>query len=228
MPRCTLFWKLASWPLASRPASSAMMAHKRLHPRLLVLGEVVEHVAMNQVLDAGMSDSDAHTAVIVADMRRDRTQTVMAGDTAAGLDPDLCGREVDLVVKHHDVADPELVEVRGLRHGTPGLVHVGARQQQQHALAAERSLGRHPLEAPPPRGDAMAPGDRVDHHETDIVPVAGVARTGITEPDEQQHGDESVLSCPRKRASSRLRPRDQCPELCSIAGGYWIARLRGR
>ena len=36
---------------------------------------------MNQVLDAGMSDPDANTAVVVADMRRDRTQTVMAGGT---------------------------------------------------------------------------------------------------------------------------------------------------
>ena len=48
------------------------------------------------------------------------------------------GRQIDLVVKHDDVADAELVEMRGLRHGAAGLVHEGAGQQQQRALAAER------------------------------------------------------------------------------------------
>jgi hypothetical protein len=27
------------------------------------------------------------------------------------------------------------------------------------------------------------------HHETDIVPVSGVARAGIAEPDKEPHGD---------------------------------------
>src|SRR5262249_50852325 len=47
---------------------------------------------------------------------------------------------------------------------------------------------------------------------TDIVSVAGVARTGIAEPDEEQHGILSVRSCPRKRASSNLGPREQRTE----------------
>jgi hypothetical protein len=42
--------------------------------------------------------------------------------------------------------------------------------------------------------------------------VAGVARTGIAEPDEKQHGILSVRSCPRKRASSNLGPREQRTE----------------
>src|SRR5262249_4955289 len=118
-------------------------------------------------------------------------------------------REVDLIVHHHDVGEPELVEMRGFRHRAARLVHVGAGQQQQRALAAERPLRRHALKASPPRADAMALGDRVDRHETDIVSVAGVARTGIAEPDEEQHGILSVRSCPRTRASSNLEPRDR-------------------
>ena len=43
------------------------------------------------------------------------------------------------------------------------------------------------LEAAPPRRDAVALGDRLDHHEADVVAVAGVLRAGIAEPDEEQH-----------------------------------------
>src|SRR5262249_58214457 len=88
-------------------------------------------------------------------------------------------------------------------------VNVGAGQQAQRALAVELPLRRHALKAPLPRADAVALGDRVDRHETDVVSVAGVARTGIAEPYEEQHGILSVRSCPRKRASSNLGPREQ-------------------
>src|SRR5262245_60493995 len=175
-----------------------------------------------------MSDADAHAPILVADMRRDRAQSVMAGDAAAGLDPHLAGRKVDLVVHHHDVGEPELVEMRSLRHRAARVVHVGAGQQQQRALAADRPLRRHALKAPPPRTDAVALGDRVNRHETDVVSVAGVARTGIAEPDEEQHGILSVRSCRRTRASSNLGPREQRTAYFAIAGDYWIARLRGR
>src|SRR5438445_6928391 len=70
---------------------------QRLHPWPLVLGEIVEHVTMHQFLHAGLYDSDSHPPVIVADMRGDRTQSVMAGDAAPGLHPDLAGRQPDPV-----------------------------------------------------------------------------------------------------------------------------------
>ncbi len=37
-------------------------------------------------------------------------------------------------------------------------------------------------------GGAVGAGDRVDRHEADIVAVAGVARAGIAEADEETHG----------------------------------------
>ena len=70
-------------------------------------------------------------------------------------------------------------------------VHEQARvhgQEQQHALAAERSFRRHALEAAAKRADAVTLGDRLHGHEADIVPVADMGRTGIAEPDEKQHG----------------------------------------
>ena len=96
------------------PALSAMMSLSASTQGALVLGEVAEHVRLHQFLDAGMTDTDAHAAVVVADMRRDRAQPVVAGDAAAGLHPHLAGREIDLVVEHDDLGEAELVEMRGL------------------------------------------------------------------------------------------------------------------
>ena len=83
-------------------------ADQRLDPAALALGEIAEHVMLHQILVAGMADADADAAVIVADMLGDRTQAVMAGNAAADLDPHLAGRQLDLVVKHRDVAERSL------------------------------------------------------------------------------------------------------------------------
>ena len=42
---------------------------QRLDPRPLALGEIVQHVGVHQLLDARMTDADAHAAIVVADMR---------------------------------------------------------------------------------------------------------------------------------------------------------------
>ena len=86
----------------------------------------------------------------------------MAGNAAAGLDPNLGRRQVDLVVEDDDVADPDLVEMRGLRHCEAGLVHERSGQQQQHLFAGERALGGDALKPPPPRSKAVAAGDGID------------------------------------------------------------------
>src|SRR5215510_15478006 len=52
-------------------------AAQGLDPRPLVLGEIAEHVRMHHLLHAGMTDPDAHPAIVVADMRRDRAQPVV-------------------------------------------------------------------------------------------------------------------------------------------------------
>src|ERR1700716_692883 len=133
-----------------------------LDPRLLALGEIAEHVWVHQLLDAGMTDADAPAAMVMADMRRERARAVVPAAAAAGLDPNLRRREVDLVVEYHDVGKPELVEMRGFRHRAAGVVHERAGEQQQPPLAAERAFRRDTLEAPPPRTDAVTLGDRVD------------------------------------------------------------------
>ncbi len=194
-----------------------------LDPRPFGLGEVVEHVRVHEVLDARMTDADAHAAIVVADMRGDRAQPVMSGDAAADFHPDFPRREFDLVVENGDAIDAELVEMRGLRDRASGFVHERARQQQQHAIGADRAFRRDALKAPPERPDAVALGDRLDHHEADVVAIADIAGTRISEADEEQHGMASLPSCP-----ALVEQPLGGHAANSGNGGYVIARNNGR
>ena len=62
-----------------------------------------------------MADADAHADVVVAEMRCDRSQAVMAGAAAAGLHPHLAGHQIQLVMEDDDVGRVELVEARAPR-----------------------------------------------------------------------------------------------------------------
>ncbi len=201
-----MFWKLASWPFASSSALSAMTSHSASTHGRSALGEVVEHVGMHEFLDAGMTDADAHAAIVVADMLRDRAQPVMPGNAAADFHSDLPGRELDLVMEHGDLVDAELVEMRGLGDRASGLVHERSRQQQQRARGADRAFRRHALKAPPERTDVVALGDRLDRHEADVVAVVGIARARISEADKELHGMASLLSCPAKGRGMQQTP----------------------
>ena len=92
--------------------------------------------------------------VVVADRRVDRAEAVVAGRAAAGLDADLAGRQVDLVMDDDDVAGLDLVEAQRLADRPAGLVHEGLRLEEQDLLAAERALGDLGLEASPPRAES--------------------------------------------------------------------------
>src|SRR5262249_43141106 len=149
---------------------------QRFDPGPLRLGEVAEHVRVHQFLGARVADTNANPPVVVAYMGRDRAQAVMARDAAAGLHSDLRRGQIDLIVKDYDRPTPDLEKIPPLRTRPPGLVHVCSRKQQDSAFAADRTSRRDALKAPPPRPDAVAPGNGFDRHEADIVAVAGKAR----------------------------------------------------
>src|SRR5437899_210713 len=88
-----------------------------------------------------MTDSEPHPAVVVADMRGDRAQSVMTGDAAADLDPHFRRRQFEFVLKHGNVTGGQLAEVRGFLNRAPGLVHVGGRPQQNDLFTTERASG---------------------------------------------------------------------------------------
>ena len=57
-------------------------------------------MAMHPRFLAGMTDADAHPAIIGTERRGDRAGAIVAGIAAAGLDLELGGGEIDLVM--HD------------------------------------------------------------------------------------------------------------------------------
>ena len=204
MARCTLFWKLEILALDQQAGIVGDDVAQRLHPGPFALGEIAEHMHRHQFLYIGFSDADAHALVVVADMGGDRAQAIVTGIAAPDLDPHLGRLQIDLVVKHHDLARLELVEARGLLHRAARFVHESAGQQQQDTLARQRAFHRYALEFAPPRRHVVAAGNRLHRHETDIVAVFGVACAGIAEADEEQHGFNG-----RAAALSRKRKRRQ-------------------
>ena len=66
-----------------------------------------------------MADADAHAAIVVAAMGRDRAQAVMAGIAAADLHAQLAGRQVELVVEDRHVVQRDLEEALRLGDRAP-------------------------------------------------------------------------------------------------------------
>ena len=128
--------------------------------------EVAQHPVQHQVLVAGMADADAHPAIVLADMGVDVAQAVVAAGTAALLHAHPAGREVELVVEHHDAVERDLEEAHGLAHGLARLVHEGHGLQDQRALAAEMAFRHLAVEARPPRREDTAADDLVHRHES--------------------------------------------------------------
>src|SRR6185295_16118602 len=147
----------------------------------------------------------------------------MAGNAAADLDAHFRRRQFELVLKHDDLADPELEEVRGFLHRAPGLVHVGRRLEQHHALAIERAFRRLALKAAAPWCETMTPRDSIDDRKTDIVPVVRVFRAGVTEADKEAHDAASprALLLLVAATGGRLRTRRR-------SGGTRCRRSRRR
>src|SRR3546814_8574415 len=56
-----------------------------LQPGLVRLGEVAQHVAVHQVLEAGMADAQAHAPELLADVSLQRADAVVAAGAAALL-----------------------------------------------------------------------------------------------------------------------------------------------
>ena len=192
-----------------------------LQPDLVGLGEVVQHVAVHQLLLAGMADAQAHPPELLADVGLEGADAVVAAGAAALLDADLAGREVDLVVDHDDLLRRQLEEAQRLADRPAGFVHIGLRLYGQHLFPAQAALGAVRLEAVAPRRKGMAADDLVHRHEADVVPIVGVAGARIAEPGKQQHAGHPLgwlsplWTLPRQplplRPRLRLRPRPRLP-----------------
>src|SRR6202000_566362 len=90
-------------------------------PGPVALGKIRQHVLMHNLLQirmlrsepvARMADAKPDATVIAAEMRPDRPKAIMAGVAAADFDPQLGGRQLDLVMKHGDRVQTQLEEAR--------------------------------------------------------------------------------------------------------------------
>ena len=95
MARYTLFWNVESLPSISSAGVVGDDFAQRLHPGPLALGEILQHVVLHQLLVARMADAHAHAPIVVADMRGDRAQAVVAGIAAACFQSHLAGRQFE-------------------------------------------------------------------------------------------------------------------------------------
>src|ERR1700750_2340608 len=112
--------------VAPRYQQSGVIGHRlaqRLDPGPVALGEIRQHVTVHQFLDAGMADPQPHAAIFIADMGRNRTQTIVTGDAAADLDANLAWRQFEFILEYGDLALAELEKVRGFLNRASRLVH---------------------------------------------------------------------------------------------------------
>src|SRR6266436_3446960 len=118
-----------------------------------------------------MPDPDPHPPVIRPEQRVDRTQSVMAGVSAASLHPQLSGSQIDLVMNDDDFRRRNLEEPRCFNYRLARSIHKGLRFQEEPALAVDRTLCELALETVAKTRETVAPCNRLDCHEADIVPV---------------------------------------------------------
>ena len=127
----------------------------------------------------GPTDADAHPPVIRAKMTVDVADAVMPAMPATTFDPDTAGGQIDLVIEHKDVGWRNFVESGDLGHRPAGFVHEGLRFDSDHLLGADPAFRDQACPLCFPSGKTMPFGHGVDRHETDIMPVAGIVRTGV-------------------------------------------------
>ena len=88
---------------------------KRFDPGPFAFCKIAKDVTRHELLHVRLADADAHAPVVVAQVRRDRPQSVMPGVAAADFYPHFGRPQIDLIVKDGDVTRLQLVEVHGFR-----------------------------------------------------------------------------------------------------------------
>src|SRR5262249_27764011 len=150
---------------------------------------------------------NAHAHEVVADVRRERTQPVVARVAATALDANLARREIELVVEHDDVADGDLQIALRLAAGASAVVHERLRFEQDDPLPAEAPLADEAMKALAPGRQAVALRHALKRHEADVVAMASIRCARIAQADQQLHG-------------SRAR---QPPTPAALGGAHFLA-----
>src|SRR6476661_2502595 len=189
------------------------------HVRPLGLGEVLEDEVGGVLASRRPADPEADSEVVLgADRLGDGAQAVVPALTAALLEADDTGVDVELVVDDDEAFGGDVVVLQEAGDRAPGDVHVGRRDGQDdlgagdlQADLGDPGAGLVRLERGAAAGGVTA-GELLDGHRADVVPVAGILRPRVAEPDDEPgvHGvlDHWSVRC---RAGAGAGPAE--PEL---------------
>src|SRR5260370_1715073 len=136
---------------------------------------------------AGMTDAQPYPLIIVTNMRRNRTQPVMARVGSSNFHSYLGRWKFDFVVEDDEVSKLDTGVFKGFFDRAPRFVHEGRRTQQGHPLMVERSFRGLALKTAAPGCETMTPRNFIDGHEADIASVMRVLCARIAEPNKKSH-----------------------------------------
>ena len=144
------------------------------------------------------ADAETHPVELTGAQRlTQRPQPVVPVVAATLLQPERARRQVQLVMHHDDAVDRRLEEVAQRRSGATRVVHVRPRLGEHCPLAGEPGLDHFAASLVALELPTDPPGKDVEHHEADVVPVAGVLRAWVAQAEHEPGA--SVGHCLRPR-----------------------------
>ena len=137
---------------------------------------------------ARMADAQAQPPEILAEVRDDVLQSVVAGRAAAALQLDTARRQVELVVHDQDLVRQDLVEPRQRANCAAARVHEGRRFEQPALVVATTDAADDPVEARfHAQLHALGARESVDEPEARVVSRPLVFTPRIAEAHHQSH-----------------------------------------
>src|SRR5258706_8442093 len=120
-----------------------------------------------------MIDAEPQAPIVIAEMRIDRAQSIMAAGPTTAFDTQPPQGQIELVMDDQHVIRLQLEKLCRRLHGATGLVHISERAEEDDLLILERAFPGDTMKAFTAAGKGMA-ADKIAHrHETDIVAGGG-------------------------------------------------------
>ncbi len=140
-----------------------------------------------------MADAKANSRILIPNMGRYGFQPIVTSIAAASLNADRARLEIEFVMNDDDIANSQLVEAHRFANRPPALIHVSSGLEEDAFFEPNLPFGNEALKALFPGAETVAPGNFVNRHKTNIMPVARVSLTWISQSDDQFHNCVSLI-----------------------------------
>ena len=100
----------------------------------------MQNKARHGIFMAGVADAQPHTPISLAQMGMDGSQPIMPRMAAAHFSAQLAGGKIELVVKHHHIAQGQLVKGNRRMNRLARQVHEGFGLQQRHLFRPQTPI----------------------------------------------------------------------------------------